>query len=440
MKTYTTLKNLFTNLSNNTSTANDTLGGQLISDRHRYLLQRYFDNERTYTTLTIGAEDIVLASSPAVGSTTATLSVAWPDITCEQFVVFGSGEQRLVTFTQGSTTIRWQSGLYGETFATTATIAAAATTATLSSAWEGTTGALTAYFSDGSSKSITFTNGSTAISWTGGLTGTVEAWVRTFQTDTEVSTLGVQAYPIPANVSKIKNNTITVGQLVYTPAPVQTIQEWTQLNALPYSSDIPAYFYIYNNKVNFFPIPSSSGNVISFNYKARIPDLSFADYSTGTLSGIAVGSNSITGSSTSWNATGGYPLNTDLTFFNLYLRITPPSGDGIWYQIQSFQSDTALTLVGQIQNAPSTTASAYIIGQMPLLHEDFHDMLVYGSLMTYYSSIVKDKGSFEANSVLYNERLDLLKDYAGTKSVNVDLGAQPIQANPNLFLYAPPNG
>lgn len=438
MKSFTTLKNLFTNLSNNTSTDNDSLGGQLISDRHRYLIQKFFDNERTYTTLTIGAEDIVLSATPVVGSTSGTLTVAWPDINCQQLVVFGSGEQRTVNFTQGSTTITWTPGLYGEVFTTTAVIAAGATTATLSTAWAGTTANLTAYFSDGSSKTVTFTNGDTAISWTGGITGDVEASVRTFEANTTISTVGVQSYPIPATVSKIKNDTITIGQLVYTPAPVQSIQEWTMLNALPYTSDIPNYFYIYNNQVNFWPIPSTSGNVISFNYKARVPDLSFADYSTGTLSGLAAGSNSVTGSSTSWNATGTYPLNVDLTFFNLYLKITPPKGDGLWYPIKMFTSDTALLLATPLQNAPSTTATSYIIGQLPLLSEDFHDMLVFGALMTYYSSIAENKVKYDQFSREYNDRLQLLEAYAGTKSVNVDLGARPMQSNPNLYLYAPP--
>lgn len=436
MKSFTTLKSLFTNLSNNTSTANDSLGGQLISDEHRYLIQKYFDNERTYTTLTVGAEDIVLSATPVVGDTSATLTVAWPDVSCQQLVVFGSGEQRTVNFIQNSTAITWQPALYGETFTTTAVIAAGATSATLSTAWEGTTGALTSYFSDGSSKSITYTNGSTSITWAGGLTGDVEAWVRTFESDTTISTVGVQFYPIPANISKIKNDTITIGQLVYTPAPVQSIQEWTMLNALPYTSDIPNYFYIYNNQVGFWPIPSTSGNVISFNYKARVPDLSFADYTTGTLSSIAVGDNTITGTLTSWNTTGGYPLNTDLSFFNLFLRITPPSGDGIWYPIARFTSDTEVILATPIQNAPSATASAYTIGQLPLLQEDFHDMLVYGALRTYFTSIVNDKDKYEMFDGLYQSRLELLEAYAGSKSVNVDLGAQPIPNNPNLFIYS----
>lgn len=429
----------FADLTQNNTTANVALAKRLINDRHRYYLQKYFDNERTYSTLTIGAEDIVLSSSPAVGSKTATLTVAWPDITCQQYVVFGSGEQRMVTFTQNSTNIFWQTGLYGEEFSTTAAIAAGATSATLSTAWEGTTGALTSYFSDGSSKSITYTNGSTAITWAGGLTGTVEASVRTFLTDTTISTIGVQSYPIPANVSKIKNNTITVGQLVYTPAPIQSIQEWTNLNTLPYTSDIPNYFYIYNNQVNFFPIPSTSGNLISFNYQAKVADMTYADYTTGTISnssGAVAGSNSIVGDSTSWTS---FPQNVDLTYSNLYLKINPPDGDGLWYPIQRFTSATALTLNLPIVNVNELSSATYVIGQMPLLQEDFHDLLIYSALTIYYSSIVKDKENFALYDSLTKEREQLMESYLGTKSVNVDLGPQPIQANPNLYFFAPPN-
>lgn len=368
MKTVTTLQNLFTNLSNNTSAANASLGLQLLSDNHRYLIQKYFDNERTYTTVTIGAATLTLTGTLASGATTGTLNTAWTSISCQQLVVFSNSNQRTVYFTQGSTAVFWLSGL------------TATATATL-------------------------------------------------------TTVGVQAYPIPATVSKIKNDTITIGQLVYTPAPVQSIQEWTMLNALPYTSDIPAYFYIYQNQVNFWPIPSSSGNIITFNYKARVADFTFADYSTGTLSGIAVGSNAITGVGTAWATTGAYPLNTDLTYFNLFLNITPPSGDGIWYPIERFTSTTALLLASPIQYAPSTTATAYTIGQMPLLQEDFHDTLVYGALKTYFTSIVKDADKYKMYDGMYSERLQLLEQYGGTKSVNVDLGPQPYQGNPNIYLF-----
>lgn len=371
MKSFTTLSNLYNTLSNNSSTNNTALGKQLINDQHRYLIQKYFDNERTYTTVTVGAEDLTLTATLAAGDTTATLTTTWTSITCQQLVVFSNSNQRTVTFTQGSTAIYWQTGL-------------------------------------------------------------------TDTATTAISTIGVQSYPIPANVSKIKNDTITVGQLVYTPAPVQSIQEWTALNALPYTSDIPAYFYIYNNQVNFWPIPSTSGNIITFNYKARVPDMTYADFTTGTVA-IAAGSNAVTGTTTTWNTVGTYPLNTDLSYANLMISVTPPKGDGLWYPIQRFTSDTALTLNLPIVSAPVASGDSYIIGQFPLLQEDFHDMIVYGALLTYYTAILPDKNRAAQFGALYKERLELLEAYASNKSVNVDLGSQPISNNPNLFIFAPPN-
>jgi hypothetical protein len=367
MKTFSTLVNLATNLSNNTSSDNSSLMGQLISDQHRYCIQKYFDNERTYTTLTVGAQDVVTTGALSAGAVSATLTVAWAYTSCEQLVVFSSGEQRTVRFTTNSASITWQPPL-----------AEAATTA--------------------------------------------------------LATVGVQAYPIPATVSKIKNDTITVGQLVYTPAPVQSIQEWTMLNALPYTSDIPNYFYIYNSQVMFWPIPSTTGNVITFNYKGRVPDLSIADYTTGTLSSIAAGDTQVTGVGTTWSAIA--PTGVDVGFLNLFLKITPPSGDGIWYPIQRFESTTSLTLLTPIQNAPSATAAAYVIGQLPVLQEDFHDMLVFGALKLYYTSIVPNKDLYGQYAAEYESRLTLLEAYAGTKSVNVDLGPQAVPANPNLYIYS----
>lgn len=358
----------FCDLSSNNSTENVARAKFLVNTQHRYYLQKYFDNERTYTTITIGAEDLTATGTIALGAVSATLTAAWTDITCQQLVVFSNSEQRTVTFTQGSTNIFWQTGL-----------TSAATTA--------------------------------------------------------ISTVGVQFYPIPANVSKIKNDTITVGQLVYTPAPVQSIQEWTMLNALPYTSDIPAYFYIYQNQVGFFPIPSSSGNIITFNYKGRVADMTYADYATGTIA-ETVGSNAVTGSSTTWNSVGTYPLNVDLSYANLMLAGTPPKGDGLWYPIQRFTSDTALLLNLPVVNAPGASAIPYIIGQFPLLHEDFHDILVYSSLAVYYSTINKDLERFKMFDTLTKERENLMAGYLATKSVNVDLGMQTIPQNPNLYIFS----
>lgn len=372
MKTFTGLKNLFTNLSTNTSTANDTLAGQLINDQHRYLIQKYFDNERTVTTSTVGGMSLTLTGTLAINAVSATLTASWSYPTVTQLVNFSGGQQR----------------------------------------------------------SVLFTNGSTAITWAVGLTATAT---------TAITTVGVQAYTIPANISKLKNDTINVGQLKYQPTQVMTRAEWDMINFLPYTSDIPNYYFIYNGKLEIFPIPSTTGNIITFNYKTRVADLSFADYSTGTLAaaGMVAGSTAVTGLATSWSATGLYPTATDLNYHNLNIKANPPYGDGIWYPISKFNTDTSLTLSSPVVNAPNiTSATTYTIGQIPILSEDFHDMLVYGALKVYFNTIVSDPNKFKEFDALYQERLLLLEDYAGTKAVNVDLEAEPQAVNPNLFLYA----
>ncbi len=461
MKSLSTLLNLYTSLSQNTSGTNQLLGLQLESDQQRYLIQKYFDNERSFQTSTVGGATLSLTGAPNAGATSATLSAAWPYPSCQQ----------LVSFQAPTTAI---------TATTTASLASGATSATLTVVWAYTSGTFLTTFSNNQVLSVTYTSGSAAVTFLGALSSTATTTLTlASSTDqrlvsfvngstalvwsggllgfasTSIATVGVQRYAIPAVISKLKIPQIFVGQLRYIPAPVETIQEWRLLNTLPYTSNIVNYFFIYNGAVEFFPIPSSTGLIIQFDYKARVPDFSIAflfsdnagaafiagqqayDYQKGTLSGIAVGSTAITGASTSWNTTGKFPLNVDVSYYNLYLNIAAPSGDGIWYPISQFNSDTSLTLATPIVNAPSatTTAGLYSIAQLPVLSEDFHDMLPQGSLKVYFGSVKKDKEQYQLFDAMYKERGLLLEDYAGTKQVNVDLGSSPTLQNPNLYYF-----
>jgi hypothetical protein len=370
MKSYTTLQNLFNTLSLNTNSNNTTLAGILINDNHRYLIQKYFDNEAQTTITTIGPQTLTLTTSTlASGSTSATLTATWTYPSCKQLLVFSDGEQRNVSFFQNSTSITWIS----------------ATTAA--------------------------------------------------QTSASISCVGVQSYPLGANVSKIKNDTITIGQLVYTPAPVQSIGEWTQLNALPYTSNIPCYFFVYNNQLNFWPIPSSTGNIITIYCQINVPDMTYADYTTGTISSATVGSNQIVGTATNWATP--YPTGVDLTPSNLFISITPPGDDGLYYQVQSFIDNTHINLLKPIVYAPNTSGANYTIGQYPLLQGDFHDIIVYWALEVYFNSIVKDTEKYQMFQGIRKEKEDMfMRAYLSTKQVNVDLSVSPQQRNPNLFTFA----
>lgn len=365
---FSALKNNFLTLSQNSTAANSTLAGFLLNQEHRYLLLRYFDNERSFTMTTVGPQVLTLTTATLTsGSISATLTAAWTFNSCSQLVVFSNSDQRTVFFTQGSTRITWQSP-------------------TIS-----------------------------------------------VQTSASISCVGVQSYRLPANISKLKTASITIGQLVYIAYPVNSVQEWVKINALPYTAAYPAYFFVYNDEIQFWPIPSTTGYIITLYAQINTPDLSYADV-TGTVasSGLAINSNILTATGTPFSV---YPQNVDLTFTNLQLIATPPYGDGLNYQVQNFTSTSVATLLEPVVYAPNEAgAGTFTIGQYPLLDPNFHDAILYGALRTYFSSIQKDTDKAGYFGGLYQERLQRMEFYLSTKQVNVDLGSTPLPRNQNLFL------
>lgn len=406
MRTVANLLNTALNLSQNTSPQNQAVMLELLNEQYRLLLENYFDNEQSFSTATVGAMDLTLTGTPAAGDTSATLSSAW---------TYASGVQK-VTFDNANSD----------------------------------------YFT------VQFTNGSAAITWQEPLTGAC--------TSADISTTGFQSYRLPAGISKITDMTITVGQLKFTPARIATRQQWDNVNFLPYTSDIPNYYFIYGPYINFWPVPSTTGNQITFNYKTRVPDLSTAyvfnnatgtqyntstqspsngvicfDYQQGTITSAADDAITITGSGTKWvtaqGASGGLgmPSGVDMGQQNLALRINPPQGDGLWYPIQQFTNDTSLTLATPIQNSFSLTGATYSIGQVPLMYksEDFHEMLVYGALLVYFSTIVPDPNKYKQFDAEYKKRELKMAEYVGTKSIDYNLGSKPALLQPSAYPFYP---
>lgn len=367
MKSFTTLKALATSLSQNTSTENATLMAQLINDTHRYLLQKYFNNETSFSISTVGAQNLTLTGALSTGATSATLTSAWNYYTTIIQITFSNGDIRMARAVKGSTAISWDVGVSSST-------------------------------------------------------------------TTAITVGGLQYYPLPPNYSKLKTLTITVGNLKWTPTEILTRMEWDKLNVFPYYSDIPNNFFMYpagdhGAQVGIWPIPSTTGNIITFNYKFRVPDLSLEDYNTpGTVS-IANGSTALTGGTTSFVAT------TNIQNESRWIQIAQPKGDNLWYQLVSVDSTTAATLYQPYQGISVTTAAAttYTIGQMPLLNEEFHDLLVYRPLMIYFSSINPDATKAKQFADLYNSGIELLDKYCGTKTIDVNLGRRAQGLNPNLF-------
>ena len=235
-----------------------------------------------------------------------------------------------------------------------------------------------------------------------------------------------QAYKLPQNYSKMKDVTISVGTIKYTLREVQTRTEWDLVNQYPWTAQIPWYYFIYNGYVNIFPIPSGTGNTITYNYKLRVTDLSISDVTSGTVSVVA-GSDVITGVGTNWAPTVG--INE-----TRWIQIPFPAGDNQWYQIASVDSATSLTLYNVYQGTTNISGANYVMGQMPILMEDFHEMLVFDALSQYYSSgINKNLDTASKWESKYNEGIQRLDAYAGSKSTGVGLEGDIPLLNPNLY-------
>lgn len=442
MLSYTAGSTLFQNLSQNNTTANGTLFGQLSNIEHRYLLQKYFANQGSYAIQTIGQTSLTLASAVPIAATSCTLDAAWAYQTTQAQLTFSDGEVVYGQFTNGSTTVTWLPALTGTLFYTVSSISAGATSATLSTAWAATTGAYLVSFSDGSTKTATLTQNATTMTWAGGLAEDVLAQFNTstIAAASDASIGGVQFYPMPPNYSKLKDITITVGVLRWTVTEVRTREEWDNLNVFPYYASIPSKFFIYpggdkGGQIGIWPIPSTTGNVITFNYKFRVPDLSITDYTTPGTVAVANGSTAVVGTNTTWQVTTNPQLESR------WIQIAPNattanSGDNLWYQIASVNSATSLTLYQPYQGSSVTAAPAggYTIGQMPLIAEDFQDMLVWKALQYYFTSIVDNERKVAEYKDIYDRKLALLSDYSGTNTVNVNLSPKTaFRGNPNLY-------
>ncbi len=372
MISFSTLQNLYGSLSQNTSTTNLALGAQLMNQEHKYLLQKYFSNETTYSIPTAGGTTSTLTGTVAIGDISATLSSAWTGNTTKIQVTFSGGDIRMANVIKGSTSLTWDVPLTA--------------------------------------------------------TGT-----------TAITLGGQQFYPLPPNYSKLKSITITIGSLQWPLTEIFTTQEWVALNPFPYYADIPKNFFIFPGgdhgaQIGIWPIPSTTNNIITFSYKYRVPDLSLVDYTTpGTLS-VTTKTNTVTGSGSSFVPT------TNIQNESRWIQFAPTgtastSGDNQWYQITQIPSATSILLYQPYQGTTVTSspASSYTIGQMPILAEDFHDLLYLKALMTYFSSIVDNPTKYKQFSEEYERKLLLLAEYSGSNTVQVNLRSNINSKNPNLY-------
>lgn len=383
MKSYTTLRNLYGVDTKNTSTANLSHGDQIMNDFHRRLLAKanwpFLHRTRILTTYAPSSEFTAVAATEVCTATSTILTLTGTEVTLSSTTTLPAGLSTSTTYYmiyQSATTFK---------LATTFANALA-----------------------GTAIDITDTG-----------------------TGTHTVTVSTKFQPLPYDVDQVESVSVTVGTTVYSPKPSPSKKHWDGLQYSPSNSDTPSFWFIEDGKFALWPRPATAGSVIELNTKIRVPDLNVADYTTGTVDIITNGSPKVTGSSTSWTT----PM------VGRWLRVThsntaASSGDGEWYRIDAVESSTILYLSRPYGGRSLTTGAgaAYIIGQMPLLPEAFHDLPeTYGA----YRYWLKEKDSRAAAfKEMLSDGVNTLFSTYGVNDLSMVLsdGEDDYMLNPNLVI------
>lgn len=392
MLTTTSYQNQFSDLSQNTTSTNKTRGLQLVNQSLRYLVQKYFFNEQQYQTMTIADQQVY------------TLPFDAKDVINETVLVGGILWQPLESpnrqFWDSLNTVPFDSDFPQFSYRFKANQIQLFPIPT----------------SNNNVLTINYKRRIKDLSAADYTAGTVS-----------VNQWKLGQFIATANSASLKGTSMS-----YTPA--LAVNDTVKLSA-PTSSDLPTgfsadttYYVISVDKV--VPSINSAGNTdFTFQLSASEGGDAITPTSTGsgTLSYLQSGK-TITGSSTSWTT------NMQNRWINIpETTSNTTSGDNRWYQIQSVESSTSLTLYNDYQGE-DVSGATYIIGEVPILPEDYQDLALYRALWIYYTSIVPDATQAKGYQQLYEAGKEILDFEFGSKSTNPVLTPPNAPTfNPNLF-------
>ncbi len=234
-----------------------------------------------------------------------------------------------------------------------------------------------------------------------------------------LKTISGQNYvDLPQDVDKLYTFYININNRLHQATELTSKDDFDALG-ITYQCSYPLYYYVFDRRIYLWPIPSTSDYDIVITYKQRVTDLDTDDYDTGTIS-ITTATTSVVGSGTTFTA----------DMVGRYLKTT----DRIWYKISGFIDTTHLTIDRNYIGSTITGAS-YVIGQVPVLPEDFQMLPVYEAVMNYWA-MQGEIGRSQIYKALYDDMYKLLKKEHSSKTtkVRVDTLIDKTVDNPNLYI------
>ena len=210
---------------------------------------------------------------------------------------------------------------------------------------------------------------------------------------TTASVADQQEYQLPVDYNRLLDTWVVVGGVTYYPEEITDTELWQYLNSTTVSSDITTQFIILDKYIYYYPIFSSTDATIHLFYRRKAKHLSADDYTTGTISTTA-GSQTVTGSGTSWTS----------AMVGRHMQV-----DGYWYEISAVGTTTSITLAEPA--LVSVSGDTYTIGELSPIPEEFHDLLLKGSVAAYYDY----KGDTNPYRAEYEKRLALFVQQYGSR-------------------------
>lgn len=201
-------------------------------------------------------------------------------------------------------------------------------------------------------------------------------WKFLEKTATETSTASGGSYKLPADARKVISVMTTVSTTNYLPFGIEDPKIWDAVDAMNLGdSDVTLFWHQRGNSLLVAPDFSSASNTIQFTYRKRVKEMTADDYSTGSIVSIANGGTALVGTGTTWtNAMEGR-----------FIRIRGTNGDGQWYELDTFTSTTAFSIVREYQGDTIAAATdAYVIGEMAAVPPEYHDLMLWRPLAIYY--------------------------------------------------------
>lgn len=237
-------------------------------------------------------------------------------------------------------------------------------------------------------------------------------------------------YQIPSDFEQMENVTVVVGGYTWQGKPAAGRKQYDYLNIIPYYNDYVQYTFMWNGQLLLWPIPASSSNTITMNYKRRVVDLSMPDVtdtSSSTTVSVTTNTTTVTNSGTAFKQwmgqTGWIRIPHSTT--------DSANGDNRWYQVASVAAGGAsLTLKNPYQGA-TVTAGGFTVGDVSILPEDYQDLPLYRALFLYYTSRVIDPNRATLYEKLYDKGYKALEDKYGSKDYS------PVLTDPNAPVYNP---